>query len=193
MSVGIFGARSSIARAFMALLPDGEEAILEPAQPFCDRFLFCSGFLAGGDLPSQTREQVVETWEANFARIAGTCDLILEHNYAARICIIGSDSAIKGSFDSGYAGAKAAMHLYIETKRLACAEQQLVGIAPTVIWDSGMTQRRPDLAEVMARGEARRKGRWLSAAEVAAAAVFLLYVDQGYISNTILRMNGGNW
>lgn len=184
---------SSIARAFVQLLPEGEEIVHEAGDPFHDRFLFCSGYLAGGDLLGQTREQVARAYHENFADIAACCDLIFEHNSAARVCIIGSESGIAGSHDMAYAGAKAALHLYIERKRLLCPGQQLVGIAPTIIWDSGMTQRRPDLEALEARGKARRRGKWLSAAEVAAVAFFLLYIDRGNVSNAILRMNGGNW
>lgn len=193
MSIGIYNLRSSIAQALLPLLPDGEEVIADPVDPFHNRFLFCSGFLHGRRILETSTADVERAYRENFSNIAAACDLIFEHNSTARVCIIGSESGIKGSFDMAYAGAKAALHLYIETKRLTCPDQQLVGIAPTVIWDSGMTQRRPDLDELDARGAARRAGRWLTAIEVARAAHFLLYVDAGYTTNTILRMNGGNW
>lgn len=191
MSLGIYGAASSIARAILPLLPAGEEVTSEPGDPFHARFLFCSGYLPGKTLTDLPAEEISRAFHENFASIAATCDVIFEHNSEARVCIIGSQSGIAGSHDMAYAGAKAAMHLYIKTKRLQHPGQQIVGIAPTIIWDSGMTQRRPDLDALAARGKARRAGRWLSAAEVAAAAHFLLYVDLGYVSNTILRMTGG--
>jgi NAD(P)-dependent dehydrogenase (short-subunit alcohol dehydrogenase family) len=89
-----------------------------------------------------------------------------------------------------YAGAKAALHLYVERKQLSSADQQLVAIAPTVIWDSGMTQRRPDLRELAARGEATRLGRWLKAREVAEQARQVLCGASPFLSNTIIRMRG---
>lgn len=194
MSIGIYNLRSSIAQALLPMLPVGEEVIADPADPFHDRFLFCSGYLSGGgNIACQDREEVARAWFENFSDIAAACDLIFEHNSAARVCIIGSESGFAGSHDMAYAGAKAAMHLYIEKKRLNCPDQQLVGIAPTVIWDSGMTQRRSDLAALTARAALRRKLRWVTAIEVARAAHFLLYVDEGYTTNTILGMNGGNW
>lgn len=191
--LGLIGARSSIARAFVKLLPDGEEYIEEPAQPFCDRYLICQGYLAGKRIVEMTNEQALRTWTDNCADIMAECELIFDHNPEARVCIIGSESGIAGSFDHAYAAAKAGIHHYVETRRLAAPGQQLVAIAPTVIWDSGMTQRRDDLDACAARGAARRRGRWLWAREVAALAYFVLYIDSGSISNAVIRQNGGNW
>lgn len=194
--LGITGYRSAISKALIELLPEGED--VEHAAPdflplTCDRYFLASGYLAGRSLETISDKDTVETWRANFYDIARLCDKIIARNARARICVIGSESGISGSFDGAYAGAKAALHQYVENKRLEHPGQQLVAIAPTIIWDSGMTQRRPDLDRVAERGRARRLGRWLAASEVAALAHFLLYVDRGYVTNTVVRIHGGNW
>jgi NAD(P)-dependent dehydrogenase (short-subunit alcohol dehydrogenase family) len=193
MTLAIDNARSSIAQELLKILGEGTEYIMDPCDPYHERFLFCGGFLKGSEIAETSRADVSAAWHRNFADIAAQCDIILAHNAHAKICIVGSESGFAGSYDMAYAGAKAAMHLYIEKKKLLTPEQQLVGIAPTVIWDSGMTQRRTDLEECEAKGKARRRGRWLLAHEVARVAHFLLYQDEGAISNTVIRVTGGNW
>lgn len=190
MTLAIDNPRSSIARKLIELVPD--ETIVG-ADAVADRYLFCGGFLAGHKLTDLAPHDANRSFADNFVTIASRCDWIIETNREARIAIIGSLSGDQGSYDMAYAGAKAAMHLYIGQKRLLGHQQQLVGIAPAVIWDTGMTQRRGDLALCEKRGAATRRGRWLLASEVAALIHFLLYVDTGSISNTVIRMTGGNW
>lgn len=195
--IAIFNARSSIARALRELLPLDESIVADqyeaPEIAFAQRFLFCTGYLCGKPIAEQSPNETARAYNENFADIATMCDQILAVNRNARICIIGSESGCCGSYDMAYAGAKAAMHLYVERKRLEHPGQQLVAVSPTVIWDSGMTQARTDLADCEARGRARRRGEWLSAQDVAQVVHFALYVDRGNLCNTIIHMTGGNW
>ena len=114
---------------------------------------------------------------------------ILATNSAARICVIGSESGYRGSYDGTYAEAKAVLHHYIEATCLRPG-QQLVGISPGIIADAGMTTRRMDTENLARRLEEHPKRRFLVAREVARMAQTLLY-DQPYISGTIIRMHGG--
>lgn len=154
-----------------------------------DRFLFCQGILQGVRI--EENDASVNSWLGNFKNIAAACERILLRNRYARICIIGSESGIMGSYDMAYAGAKAAMHLYIETRRIQHHQQQLVGIAPSIISDAGMTLRRDDGPAMAERAADHPKGRFCTSAEVARLVRFLLYEDLGYINNTVIRMNGG--
>ncbi len=193
MSIAIRGFGSEIVRSLIRLLPADEEVInlgREGHAAKADRYLFCGGFLAGKNILHLTDDEFLETMDANFRSVIMACENIFADKPAARICVIGSESGLSGSYDMAYAGAKAAMHLYIETKRLS-AEQQLVGIAPSIIEDCGMTMRRPDQVRLEERSRLHPKGRFLKAAEVAALTHFLLYVDRGYITNTVIRMHGG--
>jgi NAD(P)-dependent dehydrogenase (short-subunit alcohol dehydrogenase family) len=193
VKVGIGGARSTIAREFIKLLPDGAEPYCDRLNELpldCDRYLVCTGFLAGKAVSCISPEEAEATFRINFLDPARFCDRLLLHNPRARVCLIGSESGFAGSFDMAYAAAKAGLHLYVETKRLDHPEQQLVALAPTIIADSDMTQRRTDQNALAARAAATRHRRWLSAAEVAAQAYQALFIASPFLSNTVLRLHG---
>lgn len=197
-TVGVAGAQSTIAREFCKLLPAGVLPWCDRLVEFdavtmgtVDRFLVCTGFLAGKSLSDITAEEACLTWRRNFIDPARFCDRLFAANPRARVCLIGSESGFAGSFDMAYAGAKAALHLYVQTKRLNHPEQQLVAIAPTIIFDSAMSQQRKDLSALEARARATRHGRWLTPAEVAAQAFQALFIASPFLSNTIVRMGPG--
>ena len=190
-TVGIAGAGSTIATEFCGLLPPEERVVARRIDQLAlsyDRYLICTGYLAGKSLSDISAEQADLTWNLNFVRVARLIDDVIARNGAARICVIGSESGFSGSYDAAYAGAKAALHRYVETKRLRTDRQMLVALAPAIIWDSGMTQRRNDLGEVERRGDANRMGRWLTAEEVATEAYHLLYNASPSLSGQVIRM-----
>ena len=191
--IGIAGHKTTIAEAFCKLLPRDEEVVRERLADMpldLDRYLICAGYLAGKRIDEIWAAEADKTWQANFVQPASFMECLFRANPNARVCVIGSESGFAGSYDMAYAGAKAALHLYVETKRLDHPGQQLICLAPTVIEDSGMTQRRQDLAACKARGAATRHGRWLSASEVAVQAYQALYVASPFLSKTIIRMAG---
>lgn len=147
-----------------------------------DRLFVTQGLLTDDD---------VDAWRVNFHEVALLCDYVLEHNPAARICLMGSESAYRGSHCQPYAIAKGALHRYVESRRVL-ATQQLVAISPGIISDAGMTTRREDQARVAQRAVDHPKGRHVSSAEVAALAYYLLYLDRGYLSGVVIRMHGQN-
>lgn len=175
------------------MLPAGAEPLcdrLSEMPPGLERYLICTGYLAGKRLGEISREEADLTWRRNFLDVARFCDLAFCANPKARICLIGSESGYRGSFDMAYAGAKAALHLYVETKRLGSPDQQLVAIAPTIVADTAMTRRRQDHEALEARAQATRHGRWLEAREVAAQAYQALFIATPFLSNTIIRLRG---
>lgn len=196
---GITGASSTIAKRFIELpAMDGVEPRDEVIQSFrdysdlpldLDRYLLCAGVLYGQSVTYMHPANILETLAINYVDVVHFLDLLFIHNKYARVCIIGSMSGINGSYDTMYAGSKAALHLYVKTKRLQ-KEQHLVCVAPTIIEDSGMTSRRHDYDEVIARGKARRLGRWITADEVARTAMFALENDA--LCNGIIELTGGN-
>ena len=119
------------------------------------------------------------------------CDDIFEVSQRARVCVVGSESGYAGSHDDTYAAAKAALHSYVERKRLPSPDQQLVAVAPSIIGDCFMTLRRRDTDNLARKAVAHPKKRFLRAIEVARLIHYLLYVDEGYISNVVVRINGG--
>lgn len=192
--IGITGSSSSIAQKFIENYC--EENVITARNAFdlpldCDEYLLCAGVLYGKKLNELSDFELDETIRVNFINVVKFCDKVFACNDKAKVCIIGSESGIKGSYDMAYAGAKAALHLYVETKQLQTKDQHLVCVSPTIIADSGMTERRKDLKAVLERGDHRRLGRWLTATEVARVADFAL--SEMALSNTVIRVTGGNW
>lgn len=192
--IAINGMGSQIAKELLALLPEGEEAVgykLPGRAPIeADRFVFCQGYLAGKSAGEHDDHSAGETFTVNFLDIAAACDRIFAGLDHARVVVVGSQSGFSGSYDTAYAGAKAALHTYVETKRLG-PEQQLVAVAPGIVADGGMTTRRKDQRDLVQRELSHPKGRFLLACEVARLIRFLLYDDSGYLSGTVIRMHGG--
>lgn len=187
--------RSAIAEKLIELLPAGESWIwLERGITLplgADRYLITQGLIRSKHSSEQTQDEIAEGWAVNYGDVKQACEQILSANDRARICVIGSESGFRGSFDDVYAEAKAQLHAYVETRGLNSPRQQLVCVSPGVIEDAGMTLRRndPDRLEQRRKGHPQR--RFLRSAEVARLVHFLLYVDQGYLSNTVIRMHGG--
>lgn len=194
--IGISGRRSTIVQALLPMLPASEEVVYDSSELMptaCERYFLCAGVLHGKPIGDLTDDELEETWGVNFADVAEFLDCVIDRNPEARIVVMGSMSAEQGSYDMAYAGAKAALHLYVREKRLRYPAQQLVCIAPTIIEDSGMTQRRQDLDRTLERGRKRRRGQWIQSLEVARLVHFLLYQDTGAISNTVIPVTGGTW
>ncbi|TJW14444.1 MAG: SDR family oxidoreductase [Mesorhizobium sp.] len=194
MTIVITGWRSAIAEEFRRILRSAEVAVhgkpMAPNFPTeAQRYLFCQGLLRPKKYEDQTEEEIKEGIEVNYGSIVRACDLIFATNEFARVCIIGSESGYRGSFDENYASSKALIHRYIEAKRLT-PHQQLVGISPGIIGDCRMTTSRADVENLIRRRDEHPKKRFLEASEVAAMARTLLYF-QPYITGTIIRMHGG--
>lgn len=195
MTIVITGWRSQIAEEFRRLLPPNEVVIhgkpLEAPLPLtADRYFFCQGLLYPKSIDQQTDEETFTSYEVNFNSIKRECDAIFEANPIARVCVIGSESGYRGSFDESYAASKASLHIYVEQKELPFPCQQLVAISPGIIEDCRMTTSRTDVEGLSRRRADHPMKRFLKASEVARMARMLLYF-QPYVSSTIVRMHGG--
>lgn len=189
------GINSTISQALLKHV-DGRDTVCAiprdgPVPAYADRYVFCAGLLRAKTLAEQTPEEIAESYAVNCTDIIRTCDALFAYNERARVCVIGSESAYTWSYDGAYAGAKAALHSYVETKRLPCPGQQLVCVSPSIIEDAGMTTRRLDVDRLDKRRAAHPKKRFLTSAEIARVVYFLLYEDSGYICNHVVRVNGG--
>ena len=188
------GFGSAIVKELIPLLPPSERpqrATLDDIPPNADRYLLCHGLLRPKATGLQTDAELAESFLVNCGTTIRACEMILDGNDKARICIVGSESAYTGSYDGGYAAAKAGLHSYVESKRLTYPAQQLVAVAPSIIGDAGMTLRRTDRHDVERRAQMHPKARLIKSIEVARLVHFLLYVDNGYLSGVVIRMNGG--
>lgn len=191
MSLVLVGASSRISHYLREMT---DESVMEARLEVCpideDKYFVAAGHLYGRKISELTPEQIAHCSFVNLIGPMLLCETILESNATARICLMGSESAIAGSYDRTYAANKAGLHAYVETRKLK-PDQQLVCIAPGIIADAGMTTRRTDTQNLAARSATHPKRRFVTAREVASLAYFLLFVDRGYISNTVIRMNGG--
>lgn len=193
MFVYVRGGGSVLAEELSGLVPIVRLDRAEPIPLDGERYLFTAGRILQQPLVDQDRQAAMETVWINALSVIRDCDRLLSENPKARICIVGSESGFKWSFDGAYAAAKAAIHRYVETRRLSFPDQQLVCVAPTCIVGSGMNLRRnaDGVAALERRRQTHPKGRWLEPIEVARMIHFLLCVDRGYTTNIVIRMNGG--
>lgn len=194
MTLAIRG-HSAIAVSLSVLVPHWENVVYvergEDMSLVAERYFICQGFIQPKTCQEQTPEEQEHCLSVNYWQVKDMCDRILAANFSARICIMGSESGYAGSYDGNYASAKAQVHRYVETTRLRSRNQQLICIAPSIIGDAGMTERRVDRNNLERRKGAHPKERFLSSGEVARLARFVLYDDFGYLTNVVIRMNGG--
>lgn len=193
--IAIRGAGSEIAKAVIRLLHPNEDFVAvgrdENIPLDADRYLFCQGLLRGKSLEDQTIEEIDESFWVNCERAVDDCDRLIAENDKARICVLGSESGFTGSYDATYAAHKRMLHLYVERRRLRTPEQQLICVAPGIVRDAGMTLRRTDTDRLRAREAAHPKKRFLTSAEVATLLYYCLYTSTPYLTNIVIRMNGG--
>ena len=114
--------------------------------PDCSRYVLAAGVLHQKSLLEQTAHEIQECLAVNMINVARVCDFIFNNIHDARVCVIGSESGFKGSYNSVYAMSKAAIHAYVSFKRVG-DEQSLTCVAPPIIRDAGMTLRRNDYPE----------------------------------------------
>lgn len=113
-----------------------------------NHYVFAAGLLHGLVVSSQTIDMIAECLFVNTAQHLRSCEDVLTANDYARVCVIGSQSAVNGSYDLTYTAAKAGLHAYVAHRKVL-PTQSLVCISPPIISDAGMTIRRPDYPAVL--------------------------------------------
>lgn len=176
--LAVTGRGTTIVQSLKLILPPNEEIVrmdLKLGQldcvlrvPVAKRYLLAAGILHQKPIREQSWSEMIESLAVNMVNVIRICEMVLEEEPEGRICVIGSESAIRGSFDATYAAAKAGVHAYVKSKKTGPL-QQLVCVSPDIIGDSGMTQRRKDYPAVL-----EQRG-WVTAMEVAATVKRVLY------------------
>jgi len=167
----VTGQRTTIVKALEQLT--GEETIrIDPTVteamrwgfeiPPTERYVLAAGVLHGAQVSQITQWEAQEAFQVNLWSVLNICETVLSASPRARICVIGTESVPNGSYDRLYAATKAGVHQYVQTRKVY-PPQQLVCVSPTIIIDSGMTQRRPDLERVI---ETRQTVRAIDVARV---------------------------
>ncbi len=210
MTLAVTGARTSIVQGLLRLVPDeqvvsigrrnDDDVRVDLAGEFdvtavpvdVERYVFAAGLLIPKPLSQQHFAETAASLAVNLTSVVRICEHVLENNPRARIAVVSSESS-RGSFDTTYFLAKVALDAYVEGRRLSAPGQQLVAVSPTIIMDSGMTQRRQDLDSVDQRALRTPKGRLLRADEVSRLLHYVLYVNEGTLTNTVVHLNCGEF
>jgi short-subunit dehydrogenase len=144
-----------------------------------DRFVLAAGVLHQATILEQTPAQMRECLTVNMVNVVRICETITRVNSNARICIIGSESGFKGSYNELYALSKAAIHAYVSWEGVL-PTQSLVCVAPPIIRDSGMTRSRKDYPKGL------ENRATVSARDVAERVKSALY-DDSYLGRSVVE------
>jgi NAD(P)-dependent dehydrogenase (short-subunit alcohol dehydrogenase family) len=136
---------------------------------------------------------IVSQISVNLLSVVKICEVALQHNKKVKIIILGSESGIKGSFDIVYSLTKAAIHKYVEERKIKYPEQQLICLAPSTIIDSHMTIKRKDKINIQKSIINNPKKRGILSKEISNLIYALFYEQTNYISNTVIRIDGGKF
>lgn len=177
--IAVTGRRTTIVQELEQLVPaeqivriDLDLEDLGPLElnriPPARRYVLAAGLLHQKRILEQSAGELVASLSVNLVNTVRVCEAILTSSESARICVIGSLSAIKGSHDQTYAIGKAALMSYVRMRKVG-PQQQLAIVLPPIISDSGMTRRRHDYPEVLS------KRHTVTAAEVARLVKTILF------------------
>lgn len=194
--IGITGWNSKISMEFRHLYSDCEmceriewkNSNFDPQR--YKRYLLCHGLLIPKNSGSMSRIEIEKIFESNFYSFTKICSRIFDNNAKARVCIITSESAYRGSYNEAYSGSKLLLTKYIQKMKLEFPEQSLFGISPGIIEDAGMTTRRTDHYNLQRKRLAHRQKRFVTSAEI--ARVVDACLNTTFVSGTIVRMHGEN-
>lgn len=158
--LAVTGASTTIIQELRKLQPQeevvpigGDLARLETPlhwPPEATRFVLAAGMMFPLPILAQSQAEVLRSIVLNCLNVVRLSAMILDRCPQARVCIVGSESAVAGSYDETYAVAKAGVHAYVRWKAVGPG-QQLVVVAPPIISDAGMTVRRSDYPGILER------------------------------------------
>ena len=154
-------------------------------------FIFFSGLLRSSSILEQSFSEISESFLVNSIGPVVGSELILERIPNARVFLIGSESARKGSFDMTYSMSKSTLKTYVLNKRLL-PQQQLLLLSPSTIQDMGMTTRRNDYQRLNQYKSNHPKKRFLDSYELAQLIVNI-FNSSVYLTNTEIEINGGKF
>jgi short-subunit dehydrogenase len=158
-----------------------------------DKILILQSVISSIPFLKRRSSDIINQVSVNLLSVVKICEVALQHNRKAKIIILGSESGIKGSFDIIYALTKAAIHKYVEERKIKHPGQQLICIAPSTIIDSHMTIKRKDKINVQKSIINNPKKRGILSKEISNLIFTLFYEQTDYISNTVIRIDGGKF
>jgi hypothetical protein len=150
------------------------------------------GYMSGMHILDMTQEEAQYSIQVNLIGIIEAIEYLLIRNKSCRILVIGSESGEKGSYDTVYFVAKAALRQYV-LERKVLPNQQLLMISPSTILDGGMTVRRSDVDRLDTYANEHPKKRFMKMEELAMFIKDIFMRDHIYLCNEEVRLNGGKF
>ena len=169
-----------------------KSSLIEAIEFNYDAYLITNGLIGDKNIYSQKKDNFIESIEVNLYLPIMISETILRRNKKARVIIMGSESAIKGSYDTSYFLSKAALERYVKERIISYSNQQLIMVSPSIILDSNMTQNRKDLRKIIKNSSKLPKGKILMTNDVVNLIVNLL-LSSHYLTNEIININGGKF
>ena len=156
-------------------------------------FIINLGILFPKKISEQTLEEINCSLNVNLITVVKLCEVILNNNQNAKVFIVGSESGLKGSYDTTYFLCKAALRAYVRERKMSSQDQSLLLFSPSTISDAGMTLRRTDF-EVLDNYRTRHPKRRLATCdEVSDIMISFMSETFSYVSNTEIEINGGKF
>lgn len=158
-----------------------------------DKILLFQSILSSKQFLIRKQSDILNQISINFLSVIKICELAMQKNKNVRIIILGSESGIKGSYDIIYGLMKSALHKYVEEKKIKFPDQQLICVSPSTIIDAKMTLKRKDKKNVMKSVLSNPKKRGIMAHEIADLIYNIFYRTTDYLTNTVIRVDGGKF
>lgn len=158
-----------------------------------DKILLLQSVISSTPVLKRKSPDILSQVSINLLSVIKVCEIALRYNRHVKIIILGSESGIKGSFDIIYALTKAAIHKYVEERKIKYTKQQLLCIAPSTIIDANMTVKRKDGHNVARAIKNNPKKRGVLSKEVSNLIYSLFYEQTDYLSNIVIRLDGGKF
>jgi len=158
-----------------------------------DKILLLQSVISSTPVLKRKSSDILSQVSINLLSVIKVCEIALRYNKYVKIIILGSESGIKGSFDIIYALTKAAIHKYVEERKIKYPKQQLLCIAPSTIIDANMTVKRRDGHNVVRATKNNPKKRGVLSKEISNLIYSLFYEQTDYLSNIVIRVDGGKF
>lgn len=153
-----------------------------------NKIIISSGLLLPKNTIEKSIEEIHSSYSVNLIMPVLLTELLLQKYSDINILLIGSESGIKGSYDTEYWLSKAALNSYVKERKVSI-NQKLNIICPSMIIDSPMTINRKDYSSISTKNQPKEK--FLKSKDVIQLCESIL--NNNYICNSIIEINGGKF
>ncbi|MDB3968149.1 SDR family oxidoreductase [Candidatus Pelagibacter ubique] len=158
-----------------------------------DKILLLQSVISSKFFLDRKQSEITKQININLLSVIKICELALNYNKKVKIIVLGSESGIKGSYDIVYGLMKSSIHKYVEERKIKYSSQQLLCISPSTIIDTKMTLSRKDQKNVLKSILKNPKKRGIKSKEIADLIYSIFYDITDYMTNTVIRVDGGKF